>query len=683
MRRTLLSVISLILVCLVVLTSCYNDLDSQSKETDSTVKHTETEEKNSVYDELTDIFDGIESDSDEDEALDTDINTNVDTNVDTDADTDINTNVSGGDETQTDTEKDNGEETQPEEGGSGSGDENENGGQSGSGSGNENENSGQTGSGSGNENENGGQSGSGSGNENENSGQTGSGSGNENENGGNNSGNTEQGGTNEGTDSGSNVQPDPIPDTMPASKNYQGTMYYTTTNGDSKSCNIDFVVDYRALIDGNNNVYSKNLSKLSILFASDIYDDLYVKLTSGATGGNDTVTTFGTLLGLENVKNYNITGSSYDVDKDDVTQFVVGHKNVVYNGVVREIIIVSVRGTNATNEEWSSNFDVGADTSEYYGIMGESHPHWKDKNNHKGFDVATNRVYDRLIEYINDYVDSGAQKSILITGHSRGAAIANILSKMFSDKSDYRTYGYTFAAPNTTTASSASNYKNIFNVVNTDDIITYLPLAEWGFTKYGVTKTISVAESYESALPYTLTATKNSFEWFLDEFDYNPDSGTQDTLATFTKLATCREELYLLDTAEDGTVEIGNYSTSADAEAKRSDWETALKNEKLFKFCKMTIYSKTTTGIFGGTKYYLTITYTPAYFMQLLSDVTTGDCDMLERVPKLKGKYMDAAKAFALSSGKLFVGGMEHPHMQPTYYLIARNDFLTLDELNK
>ena len=41
----------------------------------------------------------------------------------------------------------------------------------------------------------------------------------------------------------------------------------------------------------------------------------------------------------------------------------------------------------------------------------------------------------------------------------------------------------------------------------------------------------------------------------------------------------------------------------------------------------------------------------------------------------LTGKYNDAKLSFVASSGKVVIGGMEHPHMQPTYYLIVRNDF--------
>lgn len=465
--------------------------------------------------------------------------------------------------------------------------------------------------------------------------------------------------------------PAKLKDNIPAAKTYKGVMHYPATNGKVIDCNVDFVMDYKALIDGSNKTYSKDLAKLSILYASDIYSDLYIEFTSGATGGTDTATNFGKKLGLQNVKSYKISASSYSVDKDDVTEFFVGHKNIIYNGVVREVIIVAVRGTNETNAEWSSNFDVGADTKEYYDIMGTSHPHWKNKLNHKGFDVAANRVYEKLATYISSYVDADAQTSILLTGHSRGAAIANILAQMYTDNTSYKTYGYTFAAPNTTTAKNAATYKNIFNIINKDDIIPYLPLTEWGFTNYGVTKAVSVREFYSYEPGLFGTQKEGSFKWFTGQ-SYNDDGGTQRTLACFAALATCREDLYKLDKTAQGKIKytglLGNYNKT-DATKKLNEITTKLKNEKLLKFCDIYLVK-------SGTKYYVEVNYCPAFFMQMLSNMTTGVGDLLGYT--LGTKYNDAKLSFIASSGKAVVGGMEHPHMQPTYYLIARNNFLAL-----
>lgn len=374
-------------------------------------------------------------------------------------------------------------------------------------------------------------------------------------------------------------------------------------------------------------------------------------------------------MGLQDVKSYDISADDYTVDKDGVTQFVVGHKSVVHNGVAREIIIVSVRGTNSTNAEWSSNFDVGADTEEYYSMMGAEHPDWKNKSNHKGFDVAVNRAYGKLLAYIDAYVNPDAQASILVTGHSRGGAIANILCQMLEKSDSYRTYGYTFAAPNTTTASDAGSYKTIFNIKNDDDIITYLPLSEWGFTNYGTVKSVSVDEQYGTG--FLESASEGSFKWFTGE-SYNDDGGTERTLECFAALASTREDLYKLDSSDDGKARenILGHITYAGAEKELNELKTTLEGEKLLRFCNVYIVD-TLVG------YHVEINYCPAYFMQMLSNMTTEVGPIAGRA--LSGKYNSAKISFALSSGKLVLGGMEHPHMPPTYYLIAENNFLPLE----
>ena len=79
----------------------------------------------------------------------------------------------------------------------------------------------------------------------------------------------------------------------------------------------------------------------------------------------------------------------------------------------------------------------------------------------------------------------------LITGHSRGAAVANLLAA-FLDRGSYAAgeketcpelvpehiYAYTFATPNSCSdlaERTASQYKNIFNIVNPEDVVPQLP----------------------------------------------------------------------------------------------------------------------------------------------------------------------------------------------------------------
>ena len=456
-------------------------------------------------------------------------------------------------------------------------------------------------------------------------------------------------------------------DATPKNNSNVGIMHYPIEKK-PYTCNIEFNVDYRDLMEGNNTLYSKDLSVLSILLSSDIYKDLYIEVTNGAIkGGSDNVLDFGAMLGLENTKQIGVTSDEYSVDKDDITEFFVGHKKIMYNGELQEVIVVSVRGTNDTNEEWSSNFDVGADTSAYYSATGANHPHWLNKENHKGFDVTSNRVLEKLLAYIEENVDDSARKSILITGHSRGAAIANILGTYFEDSAEYTSHTYTFAAPNTTTSKKASNYKTIFNIKNDDDLIPFLPIGNWGFVNYGNTKAISIMNSYESGF---LASDKGTFEWLIGE-DYNNDGGTQRTLDSFAAIVNCREDLYVIDTSADGTAyENGLGHLNLDGAQKELNELTAtFESESLMRFCRFTIEK----GLF---MYKVKINYSPAYLMQSLANMTTSTGPLLGHA--ISGKYATAKNSFIASSGKVLIGGLAHPHMQPTYYLIAHNNFLPL-----
>lgn len=448
-------------------------------------------------------------------------------------------------------------------------------------------------------------------------------------------------------------------DLAPNDNTGKGIMHYTMDDA-AKTCNIEFKIDYRQLIDGDNTVYSKDLSMLSILYSSDVYADSYIEITQGpALGGSDDGVTFGTLLGLQDSRYISVRAEQYEEDKDDITDFYVGHRNMVYNGEEHEIIVVAIRGTNGTNAEWSSNFDVGANTNGYYIATGFSHPHWLNKQNHKGFDVTANRVLEKLNAYIEQYVDPDAQKSILMTGHSRGAAVANILGKYFEDDTSYKSYTYTFATPNNTTMYNAASYRTIFNVVNTDDIITFLPVEKWGFTKFGVTKSVCVEDYYENELG---AAEEGSWEWFIGQ-DYDNDGGTQRTLNYVADIVNSREEMYIYDSSDAGKVwedDLGHI-TYAGAQEELASLTESLTNEKLLRFCNMYIV--------GSWIYHVEINYCPAYLMQTLANMVTGVGPLLGR--DVAGKYATAKASFVASSGEVVVGGMVHPHMQATYYIIA------------
>ena len=450
---------------------------------------------------------------------------------------------------------------------------------------------------------------------------------------------------------------DDIYDEYPTDNSFAGIMHY---NDGKNTANISFHVDY-SLIFESNTVYHNDLSKLAVLYASDIYSGCYMEVTDGVMGGTDEATSFGKLFGIQDPEDIHIRASEYAVDKDDLTEFFVGHRTIYRNGEKKELVILSVRGTNGTNAEWSSNFDVGATTMDYYNACGFDHPHWKDYDNHKGFDVTTNRVLEKFAAYEKRHgLDQKSNKVILITGHSRGAAIANLLGAHFEDRADYKSFTYTFAAPYATTHTDAGSYRTVFNVVNSDDLVPYLPMYEWGFRKYGVTYTLSVNDYYEDSNWFGNK--EGSFEW-LCGYDYNDNGGIKGALEAFNQLATNRNQLYVLDSTSDGKCNIGNashFSQSA-AETRKAELEAELGDVKLARFVSIGVRK-------SGLMWIAEVNYTPAYLMQNLANMasSTGPLTGYD----VKGKYASAKSAFI----NCFINGMVHPHQQVTYYLMAYNE---------
>ena len=125
-------------------------------------------------------------------------------------------------------------------------------------------------------------------------------------------------------------------------------------------------------------------------------------------------------------------------------------------------------------KEWYSNFDIG------YGAE------------HHGFLKAAEYAEQRLSDYLYVRQPKHAVR-FLVTGFSRGGAVANILAKRLCDR-----YGlepvrcYTFASPNTCVSFRGARYGSIFNLVRDEDFFTRVPLSGWGYTKYG--RTISLSD---------------------------------------------------------------------------------------------------------------------------------------------------------------------------------------------
>ena len=179
-------------------------------------------------------------------------------------------------------------------------------------------------------------------------------------------------------------------------------------------------------------------------------------------------------LGFGNVE------MNLDAGRDQMNYFIAS-KQIKKSGETYDLIFVGCIGS--WHKQWNSNFDPkGVDSKTSYTV---------NSNNHRGFDDAKNYIYDELSSYLK-----GADKSrtkILLTGHSRGAATANLLAAELIDEGSMvereNLFTYTFATPNCTkdSARSSARYSRIFNIVYPTDFVTKVLPASWGYGRYGVT----------------------------------------------------------------------------------------------------------------------------------------------------------------------------------------------------
>lgn len=265
------------------------------------------------------------------------------------------------------------------------------------------------------------------------------------------------------------------------------------------SFDISFSIDYRNFISDDNTQYSKRLSKLAMLFSTDAYPDRKIQISSNAIQQTENKhQNLYSQFGIKNLENFRLSDDKYSTDNDDLTEFFIGHHDMIYNNEKYKIVFITFRGTDGA-QEWASNADVGADTERYRAISGET-PEWTNKIDHKGFFITAGRALKHINSYCEKYADrTFAKRIFFVTGHSRGAAIANLIGKKLEDDRE-KVFTYTFACPRTTEADlkTRNSYKTIFNIVNTDDLVVQIPLKDWNFNRYGTDVNYSVEQNFKS-----------------------------------------------------------------------------------------------------------------------------------------------------------------------------------------
>lgn len=162
--------------------------------------------------------------------------------------------------------------------------------------------------------------------------------------------------------------------------------------------------------------------------------------------------------------------------------FSFAYKQIDSSKGKRNLIFIIIRGTPLSADEWISNINVSDKL--------------KTKNEyHEGFLTAAKQVESSFISFLLKNKLDIEDCFLFITGHSRGAAVANILSErlleleLFNPKNIYT---YTFACPNVTTRTDCQDEKFsfIWNIINGEDIVPFMPPSDgqWNYDKFGNTK---------------------------------------------------------------------------------------------------------------------------------------------------------------------------------------------------
>ena len=181
---------------------------------------------------------------------------------------------------------------------------------------------------------------------------------------------------------------------------------------------------------------------------------------------------------------------NYDKAPEDASHtcaWTLGKRSIQHEGKIRTLFIVAVRGTNGG--EWVSNFDFAPS-------------HDDDTVYAENFLFCAQEVLDGMREAL----ESENDPLLLICGHSRGAACANLLGVLLDEeRGPEDIYVYTFATPTTLRGEALEqSYPNIFNLLNPCDMVTLVPPTSLGYGRAGqdivLPNSRETAESLQAAM---------------------------------------------------------------------------------------------------------------------------------------------------------------------------------------
>jgi len=154
---------------------------------------------------------------------------------------------------------------------------------------------------------------------------------------------------------------------------------------------------------------------------------------------------------------------NYERESVNRVAHAIARKEIIINSEYYDVVAVVCRGTYG-EDDYISN------TQQFFGIP--------------AFQQASTNVMENLASYVQRYgINNTTNIKYWITGHSRGGAVANLLSAditlnwnspIMLNGSENNVYAYSFASPNSIPSVQATdrlNSSNISTLINDDDVV--------------------------------------------------------------------------------------------------------------------------------------------------------------------------------------------------------------------
>lgn len=237
----------------------------------------------------------------------------------------------------------------------------------------------------------------------------------------------------------------------------------------------------------DNNVYHLEIAKLAALFA---ISNCYYNENGSFTNSSKNIAQ---AFKSAQFDDYNLASIDTKPTKDNLG-YAYGFKKM--NGY--DLVILSITGIGYETQ-YANNV--------YMGSTGK----------HAGIDLWGNYLYGVLKNYVIDKKLNNVK--ILITGYSRGGMVSADLGSIIDDKNDSNinkdnTFIYAFSDPKIFVDEDSSNYKNIFNIINSKDLLQRLMPQSFGFHHVGQVIDIYDLDKFIEATDYASTIKLSTFELY-------------------------------------------------------------------------------------------------------------------------------------------------------------------------